>query len=150
MYRNLFTAWYCLGVLTLCLGTFLILIPMIGVWRAYNLSYAVSSLFGFLPFFWFIVFRKTKEDERDVSFRQRAASHGFAYGWGAICLLHALIFFIHFLSGSDSVALEISMVPLIGGGGFFILAFSVMLLRFYYKGEQIGMDYDGRRAGMEV
>ena len=144
MYRNLFTAWYCLGVLALFLATFLILWPFIGVERARG-SFGFLRLLGFLPFFWFVVFRKEKNDERDTSFLQRSAFIGLVNGVATIAFLNGLFDFIfRWRIGSDSVPLDVFWLPLWGGIVIGTLCSSVMLLLFYYKGEHADKeDFEG-------
>ncbi len=137
MYRNIFSAWYCLGVLALCLASFLILLPFIGPERA-MCSFAFTGLFGFLPFFWFFIFRNTKEDERDVSFRQRAVSIGFACGWATIYFLSGLVHFIYYGGlDSDSIPINVFWLPANCGMIIFGVVASVTLLLLYYKGERV-------------
>ena len=134
MYRNLFTAWYCLGVLALCLGAFLILVPLIGPDRARG-SFGFLGLLGLLPFFWFVVFRKEKNDERDTSFLQRSLVFGGVHGFSTIFVVNSGLTFVYTVSGLDSVSLSVFWIPSLIGLAVAILAFSVTLLIFYYKGE---------------
>jgi len=136
MYRNLFTAWYCLGVLALWLAVWLILLPFVGVYRAQS-SFAVTGLLGFLPFFWFFSFRNTIEDERDISYRQKAVGFGFASGWGVIFFVSGVVYFFNFfVLGSDSIPLTVFWIPAICGMVIGMLAGSVALLLLYHKGER--------------
>jgi len=135
MYRNIFTAWYCLGVLALCLVSFFVLVPLIGPDRARG-SFGFMGLLGLLPFFWFVVFRKEKNDERDISFLQKSLSLGFTFGLAMIFYLNGLFDIIfRFYIGSDSVPLEIFWLPSLCGFIISLITSSVMLLLFYYKGE---------------
>ena len=134
MYRNLFAAWYCLGVLVLCLVTFLILLPFIGPGRATG-SFGVLGLVGFLPILPVALFRKEKYDERDISFLRHALFAGFCFGFsimGPIVALQGA--FYEFWLGRDSIPIAILGVPLHCGLCIGIFSFSVMLLRLYYKG----------------
>jgi len=140
MYRNLFTAWYCLGVLALCLATFLVLWPFIGADRARG-GFGFLGLLGLLPFFWFVVFRKEKNDERDTSFLQRSLSIGLVNGFAMIFYLNGLLDYIfRFRIGSDSVPLNVFWLPSTCGLIIGTLVSSVMLLLFYYKGEHADME----------
>jgi len=135
MYRNLFTAWYCLGVLVLCLAAFLILLPFIGAYQA-RAGFGLLGLLGLLPIFWFTVFRKEKSDERDVSFLQRSLLIGFSNGFATIFVLNALLAFVYQIRfGFDSIPMSVFWLPSTGGLAVGVLAFSVMLLLFYFKGE---------------
>ena len=138
MYRNIFIAWYCLGVLALCFATFGILIPFIGADRAVG-SLGFLGLLGFVPFFWFVVFRKEKLDERDYLFLQRATISGFALGWMAIFFTAGpLIFGAYVLSESGSpIPLGVLWAPLYSGTITGIVAFSGSLLHSYYRAEHI-------------
>jgi len=142
MYRNLFTAWYCLGVLALFLATFLILLPFVGVIRASG-STGVLGLFGLLPIFTgtrFRVFPEEKYDERDISFLQRSIFFGFASGIGALCMTNTFLFFFYWMvSGYDtalSIPLHVFWIPMQCAVVVGFLAFAVLLLLLYYKGEQ--------------
>jgi hypothetical protein len=140
MYRNLFTAWYCLGVLALCLGAFLILWPFVGADRARG-GFGLWGLLGLLPFFWYGVFRKEKSDERDISFLQRAAFIGLVNGFVTIIFLNTLLAFIYqFRFGFDSIPIDVFWLPSAGGLLVGVLIFSVMLLLFYYKGERADVE----------
>ena len=134
MYRNLFTAWYCLGVLALCLATFLILWPFIGAERA-RCSFGFLGLLGFLPFFWFVVFRKEQNDERDTSFLQRSAFIGLVNGFAAIFYINGLLDVIFRFFICTAIPLNVFWLPSICGLIIWTLVSSVMLLLFYHKGE---------------
>jgi len=138
MYCNLFTAWYCLGVLALGLLAYLVLLPLVGVDRA-TAAFGFSGLFGLLPFFWLIVFRKEKYDERDLSFMQRSLVFGFASGVGTLFFTASVLFLVYWIaSGYDSdllVPVRIFWAPATCGLFVGILSGSVLLLLFYYKGE---------------
>ena len=134
MYRNLFTAWYCLGVLALCLATFLILLPFIGADRARG-GFGFLGLLGFLPFFWFVVFRKEKNDERDTSFLQRSLTIGLVNGFAAIFYLNGLFDIIFRFFIGTAIPLDVFWLPSIVGLIIWTLCSSVMLLLFYHKGE---------------
>ena len=140
MYRNLFTAWYCLGVLTLCLTTFLVLWPLIGADRARG-GFGFLGLLGLLPFFWFVVFRKEENDERDTSFLQRSAFIGLVNGLATIYFLNTLVDLIfRWRLGNDSVSWDVFWLPSWGGIAVGALTSSVMLLLFYYKGEHADVE----------
>jgi hypothetical protein len=136
MYRNIFIAWYCLGVLALCFATFAILVPFIGADRAVG-SLGFLGLLGFVPFFWFVVFRKEKLDERDYLFLQRATISGLALGWMAIFFTAGpLIFSAYILSESGSpIPLGVLWAPLYFGTITCIFSSSVSLIQSYRKGE---------------
>ncbi len=135
MYRNLFIAWYCLGVIALYLLTFFIRLPLIGLERAQS-SFAVFALIGLLPIFCRILFRKEQNDERDVSFAQRSMGIGLVNGFATIFFLNGLVMFVYeFRFGLDSIPFSVFWLPATGGLVVGTLIFSVMLLLFYYKGE---------------
>ena len=135
MYRNLFTAWYCLGVLALCLAAFLILLPFIGADRA-RAGFGFLGLLGLLPIFWFVVFRKEENDERDVSFLQRSLALGFSQGFATIFVLNALLAFVYQIRfGFDSIPISVFWLPSTCGLIVGVALSSVMLLLFYSKGE---------------
>jgi len=140
MYRNLFTAWYCLGVLALAFATFGILIPFIGADRAFG-AFGFLGLLGFLPLVPFVVFPKEKQDERDRLFLQRAAMSGLALGWMALFFTAGpLIFGAYALSDSGfSIPLGFLWAPLYFGTITGVFSFSVTLLQLYYRGENIEM-----------
>jgi hypothetical protein len=136
MYRNLFTAWYCLGVLALCLAAYLILLPFIGIHQ--KGTFGLLGLLGFLPFFWFVLFRKEKNDERDLSFMQRSVGFGFASGVATFFLTNTVLFFFCWsLSDSDvlSIPVHVFWAPSNCGVAVGILSASLMLILFYRKGE---------------
>jgi hypothetical protein len=135
MYRNLFAAWYCLGVLALCFATFGILTPFIGADRAVG-GFGFLGLFGFLPLFPYIVFPKEKYDERDIAFLQRALFSGFCLGFSAICgVTGVLAFSCQFLRGDSSIPVQFMWFAPYFGMVVGIFSFSFMILQLYYKGE---------------
>jgi len=140
MNRNIFTAWYCLGVLALAFATFVVLMPFVGADRAVG-GLGFLGLLGFVPALPFVVFRKEKQDERDHLFLQRAAMSGLALGWMAIFFTAGpLIFGAYVLSESGSpIPLGVLWAPLYFGTITGVFAFSVTLLQLYYKGENIEM-----------
>ena len=142
MYCNLFTAWYCLGVLAIYLVVCLILLPIVGTERAVHGSFGLMGLMGFLPFFWFIVFRKAKYDERDISIMQRSIGTGFAGGVGILFPLSVLVYYAYWLPfKSDVLSIPIRMfwLPLNCAVFIGVLAASFTLL-FYYKGDTVGIE----------
>jgi len=144
MYRNLFIAWYCLGVLALTCTSFLILMPFIGADRAVG-SLGFLGLLGFLPIFTatrFSFFQKEKYDERDISFLQRALFSGFCLGFSAMfAMTGTLAFACQFLLGRDSVPIEFMWFLSFSGLDIGIFSFSVTLLQLYYKGENIEIQH---------
>ncbi len=135
MYRNLFTAWYCLGVFVLCMAAFLIAWPFVGADRARG-GFGFLGMLGLLPIFWLFVFRKEPNDERDVSFLQRSALIGFANGVAVIYALNGLLDFVYRVRfGFDAIPLSVFWLPSTCGMVVGVLLFSVTLLLFYYKGE---------------
>jgi hypothetical protein len=142
MYRNLFIAWYCLGVLALCLAAFWISLPFIGLDRARG-GFGFLGLLGFLPFFRFVLFRREKSDERDISFQQRSLLFGFSNGCMTIFVTNGVFhWFFLFIIKQDSIPLNVFWLPSICGLGVGILAYSVLLLLFYYKGEHADLGGD--------
>ena len=134
MNRNLFTAWYCLGVLALCFAAFLILLPF-GA-RGATGAFGFLGLLGFVPCFLLSNNpRWEKLDERDELFWQRATISGFALGWMAIFFTAGpLIFGAYILSESGSpIPLGVLWAPLYFGTITGIVAFSGSLIHSYYK-----------------
>jgi cadmium resistance protein CadD (predicted permease) len=138
MYRNLFTAWYCLGVLTLSLVAFLIALPFIGVGKACG-NLGILGLLGLLPIFTmtrFRVFRNEKYDERDYVFLQKSLLVGFCNGFASIVAVSSLIHHIFFVwLAHDSIPLHFFMLPSACGVTIGLFAFSILMLRLYYKGD---------------
>jgi len=134
MYRNLFIAWYCLGVLALCLVTFLILLPFIGAMRATG-SFGFLGFIGFLPILGFIFFRTEKADERDMLFLQRALFCGFCFGFSSMGPIVATLGLAY--HEANSISLNLLSLPLHGGLFIGIFSFAVMLLYSYYRGGHI-------------
>jgi len=136
MYRNLFIAWYCLGVLVLCATAFLIALPFIGAERAMG-GFGFLGLLGFVPAFRYFVFRGEKQDERDILFWKQAALTGFSFGFSAIfCLfgLQAIVYQYMFLSGDGSaIPRDLWQGPVLCGLLVFIFSFSVEMIRLYRK-----------------
>lgn len=133
MYRNLFTAWYCLCVIALCLVTFFSTAPFIG-WERARGGFGFLGLLGLLPFFWFVVFRSEKNDERDVSFLQRAVLAGMSNGFAVMLAINGIFVFLY-RSRLDSLPFDAISVPSQVGIALATLVTSVMLLLFYYQGE---------------
>ena len=141
MYRNLFIAWYCLGVPLICLIAYLIALPYIGAeWARGGFGVLGLALLGLLMILQFVLFRKETSDERDKSFRQRALYFGHTCGFWVILFLNlcfTLIFnVLHVRHGCDSIPLSIFWLPAICGFWIGLLAFSVLLLILCYKGER--------------
>ena len=137
MYCNLFTAWYCLGVLALGLLTYLILLPF-GP-KGATAAFGFSGLFGLLPIFTatrFRFFRNEKFDERDFAFLERSLIVGFSGAVGMIfCVSGILDFIVRHWMESDSIPLELFWLPGILGVIVGSLMFSVQLLLLYHKGD---------------
>ena len=132
MYRNLFIAWYCVGVLILTFATFAISIPFIGD-RAIG-SLGFLGLLGFIPFFLLGNNGMEKLDERDALFWQRAVLCGFAFGCavtGPVLATQVLV--SRFLFESDSIPLRFLALPLECGMVVGTLAFSMEMIRLYRK-----------------
>jgi hypothetical protein len=138
MYRNIFIAWYCLGVLALCLITFFcvaaFLEPERPEWA--NGCFGFLGLLGLLPVFVFILFRKEQCDERDLSFLQRALGMGLSYGFGATFLTNFLLWFVYRIGKLDTIPIDTLWIPSLTGALLAMLVSSVVLLSFYYKGER--------------
>jgi hypothetical protein len=113
-------------------------IPLIGVGRACG-SFGFMGLLGLLPIFTmtrFRVFPKEKYDERDYAFLQKSLLVGFCNGFALMVAVSSLIHHIFFVwLGRDTVPLNLLMLPTVFGTVFGLLAFSVMTLRLYYKGD---------------
>ena len=135
MYRNIFIAWYCLGICALWLITFFILMPSIGVGRTSGVGYAWTGFLGFLPLFPRIVFPKEKYDERDYLFMQRAVFAGFCFGFSAIGPVVATLGLAH--HGEGSISIHLIGLPLYCGMFIGIISGAVTLLYSYYKGGHI-------------
>jgi len=137
MNRNLFVAWYCLGVLTLCLVLFLILLPF-GAKGATG-AFGLLGLIGFLPF---ILLsnnpRWEKFDERDALFWQRAVLSGLALGCAAVGPIIALLVLVfHFLLEVNSVPLGFLVFPLYCGMVIGVFSFALSLIHSYRKEKHI-------------
>jgi len=144
MYRNLFTAWYCLGVLVLCLTAYLIALPHVGAdWARNGCGILGAVLLGLLPFLRFAFFRKEPDDERDTSFLQRSLALGFySFVYAILVVTSCLTLFCKFVLGVDSVSLSVFWIPAIAGSAIGTFVFSVLLLLFYYKGEHADREND--------
>ena len=137
MYRNLFTAWYCLGALVLCATAYLIALPYVGAdWARNGFGILGAVLLGLLPLLRFAFFRKEPDDERDTSFLQRSLAVGFySFVYAILVVTSCLTLFCKFVLGVDSVSLSVFWIPAIAGSAIGTFVFSVLLLLFYYKGE---------------
>ena len=137
MYRNIFAAWYCLGICALWLTTFLILMLLFGreADRAFSVGYAWTGFLGFTPLFPFFVFPKEQYDELDRLFLQRALFAGFCFGFAVIGPVIALLTFVH--HGASSISIHLIGLPLSCGVFIAIFSFAVVLLYSYYKGGHI-------------
>jgi len=133
MNRNLFVAWYCLGVLALCLVTLLILLPF-GA-RGATGAFGFLGLLGFIPCFlrsnnphW------EKLDERDELFWQRAVLCGSVFACAAVGpIIATLILVYHFVLDVKSVPIDFLVLPLYSGMFIGVFAFSVEMIRLYRK-----------------
>ena len=134
MYRNIFIAWYCLGLLALSLTTILILMPFVGAARACG-AFGFLGFLGFLPLLCFIFFRKEKADERDILFMQRALFTGFCFGFSIMGPIIAVLALVH--HGASSISMKLLGLPLYCGMTICIFSFSIVLLYSYYKGGHI-------------
>ena len=133
MNRNLFVAWYCLGVLALVLATFLILL-LFGSGRGASGAFGFFGLLGFIPFFLLGNNGMEKLDERDALYWQRAVLCGFAFGCavtGPVLATQVLV--LRFLFESDSIPLRFLALPLECGMVVGTLAFSMEMIRLYRK-----------------
>jgi hypothetical protein len=134
MNRNLFVAWYCLGVLALCFATFLISLSFGMKWEAAKGAFGFLGFLGFIPFFLLGNNRMEKLDERDALFWQRAASCGFAFGCAVTGLIIATqILVLRFLFEVDSVPLSFLELPLLCGIVIGVFSFSLSMFHSYYK-----------------
>ena len=152
MYRNIFIAWFCLGILALCFAAFLILM-LIGADRSAN-SLGFLMLLGFVPFFRYVVFRWEKADERDILFWKQAILTGFAFGFTSIyCIpgLMLLVGSILVLSGMGTGVVSwagitepqhLYQISLSGGLVVFVFSFAVKILYLYHKGKHT--EYGGQ------
>ena len=120
------------------LGTFLILLPFIGVERACG-SIGFLGFLGLLPIFTatrFRFFRNEKFDERDLAFLEKSLIVGFSGAVGMIFGVSGLLdFIVRYWIGSDSISLNLFWLPGILGVIVGSLMFSVQLLLLYYKGD---------------
>jgi len=139
MNRNLFIAWYCLGVLVLCATAFLIALPFIGAERAFG-GLGFLGLLGFLPIFTgtrFSFFQKEKYDERDISFLHRALFNGFCGGFAInFAITGPMIVVCQSIYETDYISLKFLWFQQHCGLVVGIVMFSTTLLLLYYKGEQ--------------
>lgn len=140
MNRNIFSAWYCLAVLGLWLLAYFCLLPFVGPMRA-QAAFSLISLFAFLPIFWFVLFRHEPNDERDKSFLQRALHNGISNGFlTSITVVFSL--WIAFMVGDiQTVSIYFLWLPTLCGIAVALLTFSVVLLLFYYKGENADKEH---------
>lgn len=134
MARNIFSAWYCLAVLGLCLLTYFCLLPFLGPMRAQG-AFGFMGLLGLLPFFWFVVFRNELTDERDKIFLHRSLLVGLSNGFIVIVVINSVLVARFSFLGIESVPLNLVGIPTLCGCYVAALASSVVLLLFYYKGE---------------
>jgi len=146
MYRNLFVAWYCLGVLALAFATFVVLMPFIGADRAVG-GFGFLGLLGFLPIFTgtrFRFFQKEQYDERDISFLHRALFNGFCGGFAInFAITGPMIVVCQFIYETDFISLKFLWFQQHCGLVFGIVMFATTLLLLYYRGEQ----FDTWKAG---
>jgi hypothetical protein len=139
MYRNLFIAWYCQGVLILTFVTFGILILFIGADRAIG-SFGFLGLLGFLPLFPFVIFPKEKYDERDYRYMQRALFSGFCLGFSAMFPVAAVLALsFQFILDLKSIPVQFLWVPPCIGLITAVFSSSTMIIHLYHKGEQTGV-----------
>ncbi len=134
MNRNIFSAWYCLAVLGLCLVVYFAMMPFLGALRAQG-AFGFMGLLGFLPVFWFVVFRKEMTDERDLAFLRRAFLIGMSNGFAVIATVNSALVARFAFLGIQTVPLNLVWVPLLCGVFVAALTASVALLLLYYKGE---------------
>jgi len=144
MYRNLFIAWYCLGVLVLVLVSALIFILFFG-WKGTEGSLGFLGFLGLLPLFtlpdcrtcW-RVFREEKYDERDFSYVKRAMLSGGIAGFASLGPTNVLVFHFYWSRGTDmlSMPVQVFWAPFHCYLMLTILAFSITLILLYYKGER--------------
>ncbi|MCL2005081.1 MAG: helix-turn-helix transcriptional regulator [Planctomycetaceae bacterium] len=150
MYCNLFTARYCLGVLALCLLTYLILLPF-GP-KGATAAFGFLGFLGLLPFFWFGTFRKEKYDERDLCFVQRSISLGLINLVAALYPTAAILHFIYRIAsgyaGNFSIPSDIFWLPLLVGGFVGLFVGSVTLLVLYHKGEEADKGLQAALGGL--
>lgn len=140
MYRNLFTAWFCIAVLTLCLVFFFGTAPFIG-WERARGAFGFLGLLGLLPLFWFVVFRREKNDERDNLFLRNSLLTGMSNGFAITISLNGAFTFLY-RSRLDSLPYDVLFVPSTVGIAIAALASSVMLLLFYYQGENADKEHN--------
>lgn len=134
MNRNLFSAWYCLGVFVLSLATFWTAAPFVGMDRA-KWSFLLIGLLILLPVFLLAFFRKDIQDERDNSFLHRALSTGSSNGFFASSVMALTLWASFYIAKVPTVSIDFIWLPVFSGFLVALLSFSVMLLLFYYKGE---------------
>jgi hypothetical protein len=112
---------------------------------------AASSAFGFLGFLGllpiftqtrFRVFPKEEYDERDIAFLQRSAFQGFATAIATLCPTTVLVFFLYWSPPDHvlSIPTHVFWMPVKCGVIMGVLAFAVMLLLYYYKGENVNKE----------
>lgn len=134
MNRNIFSAWYCLAVLTASLLGYFALLPFLGAIAAQR-SFSSMALLGLLPVLWYAFFRKEIIDERDRLFLQRAVYVGMSNGFVITATITVMLMVRFSWLGIQTVPLILVGVPLLCGVFSAMIAASVVLLLLYYKGE---------------
>ena len=135
MYRNLFIAWYCFGVIVLSYATFGILMLFIEADSAVA-SLGIHGLLVFAPFLWFVLFPREKTDERDYLFLQRAAMSGLVLGGVTVFSMGVVIgLSSQFAFERTSIPLPFFWFTLHTGLVTGVITFSALLMRLYRKEE---------------
>lgn len=134
MNRNIFSAWFCLGILALCLVTYFALLPFIGPMRAQG-AFGFMGLLGLLPFFWFVVFRKEMIDERDWAFLRKSFFAGMTNGFSVVTVINGALIWKFSNAGINTIPLRLLGASTLCGVFIAALSWSVVLLLLYYKGE---------------
>ena len=140
MNRNIFSAWFCLAVLGLCLVTYFATMPFLGPIRAQG-TFGLMGLLGLVPFFWFVVFRKEMTDERDWTFLQRSFFVGTTNGFAVIATINSTLVARFAFLGIESIPLNLVWIPVQCGIFVAVLSSSVVLLLLYYKGENADKEH---------
>lgn len=134
MNRNIFSAWYCLAVFGLCLLTYWASAPFVGRFQAIW-SFAFLAFLVLLPVFWLTFFRREESDERDVSFLRRALHNGISNGFFTVAVITASLWTAFMCGGIQTISIHFLWLPIFCGFLVALFTFSVVLLLFYYQGE---------------
>jgi hypothetical protein len=112
MTRQQKEAWFIVGVFTLALTVFLVLIPILGI----SVAWGAFGLFGFAGFAPLIGRNASRpgevvSDERDVVISSRATL-GAGIAAFEVCILACMVpWLVHMLRGQESISVQ--MLPIV-------------------------------------